>query len=115
MGFIKGRWSSLHGLHIAINKPSHIQFATLWITACITLHTFAMRHKAGLNIMKDEFFIKGKEIMAEEKRAAAAWRAASELQATQDEAQREATRDVELLEGRLKQEKLKKDLFVYLT
>ena len=42
MGFIKGRWSSLCGLQIMINESAHIHFASLWITSCIILHTFAM-------------------------------------------------------------------------
>lgn len=116
MGYIKGRWSSLRGLRIAINEPSHIQFATLWITACITLHNFAMRHEAGYDIKTDEFFISGEQIIAEEKRAAAA-RAeheAAELGSIRDEALREAARDVELIQGRLKREKIKKALFTYL-
>lgn len=114
MGFIKGRWSSLRGLRVQINEPLHIQFASLWITSCIVLHTFAMRYESGLELSTDEFYLEGVRIMAAEKILIAAQTTEAEAGAAVDEAQREAVRDIELLEGRLKRENLKRDLFAYL-
>ncbi|KAJ7698835.1 hypothetical protein B0H14DRAFT_2219712, partial [Mycena olivaceomarginata] len=45
VGFLKGHWSSLRGLRIAINNNKGIQYASLWIMACINLHAFAIRHE----------------------------------------------------------------------
>lgn len=114
MGFIKGRWSSLRGLRISINEPSHIRFATLWITACITLHNFAMRHEAGSDLSTDDFYISGQAVIEEERVAARARAQQEETRAGRDEALREAARDVELLKGRLKREQIKTDLFTHL-
>ncbi|KAF8592787.1 hypothetical protein K439DRAFT_1273646, partial [Ramaria rubella] len=47
VGFLKGCWSSLRGLRVQINQPTHIHFASLWITCCITLHNLAMQDEAG--------------------------------------------------------------------
>ncbi|KAJ3502372.1 hypothetical protein NLJ89_g8916 [Agrocybe chaxingu] len=38
VGYLKGRWSSLRGLRVAINNSAGLQYATLWIIACIHLH-----------------------------------------------------------------------------
>lgn len=114
MGFLKGRWSSLRGLRVQIHEPSHIHFASLWITACITLHTFAMRHEAGLELSVDEFYLEGIKIMAAEKILRSSQLAEAEIRVTADEAQRDAARDIELLEGRLKRESLKNNLLAYL-
>jgi len=114
MGFIKGRWSSLRGLRILINESAHIHFASLWITSCVVLHTFAMRHEAGLDMSSDEFYLEGIRIMEEERVLGAAQMAAAEERAATDEEQREASRDVDLLEGKLMREHLKKELFAVL-
>jgi hypothetical protein len=114
MGFIKGRWSSLCGLRIMINESAHIHFVSLWITSCIILHTFAMRHEGGLELSSDEFYLEGLRIMEEERLSGAAQKVAAEERAAADEQQREATRDIELLEGKLMRENLKKELFVAL-
>lgn len=62
----------------------------------------------------DEFFLEGLKIMAEEKTLHETQRAAREEQAALDEVAREASRDIELMEGKLKRENLKRDLFAYL-
>ena len=111
MGFIKGRWSSLRGLRILINESAHIHFASLWITSCIVLHTFAMRHEAGLELSSDEFYLEGVRIMEEERILGVAQKAAAETRATVNEEQREANREIDLLEGKLMRENLKKELF----
>jgi hypothetical protein len=114
MGFLKSRWSSLHGLRISINETAHIHYASLWITSCIVLHTFAVRHEAGLDVSTNEFYLEGLQIAEEERVSGAAQRAAAEDRAVGNESERETLREVELLEGKLKQENLKKELFVYL-
>jgi|SRR5882757_4491804 len=114
MGFLKGRWSSLRGLRISINESAHIHYASLWITSCIILHTFAIRQEAGLDMSTNEFYLEGLRIADEERVSNAAQRAAAEDRAVGNESEREALREVELLEGKLKRETLKKELFAYL-
>jgi len=87
MGFIKGRWSSLCGLCILINESAHIHFASLWITSCIILHTFAIRHEAGLEMSSDKFYLEGIRIMEEEKKLEVTRKAAAEARAATDEGQ----------------------------
>lgn len=111
MGFLKGRFSSLRGLRVQINQPSHIHVASLWITTCIILHSFAMDHEAGMDVASDEFFHEGLRIMEEEKRNEAEWRQERENEQTRQEAMRDSNRDVELIRARLKREELKVTLF----
>ena len=114
MGFIKGQWSSLYGLQIQINESAHIHFASLWITSCIILHTFAMCCEAGLEMSTDKFYLEGVQIMEEERILVAAQKAAAETRAATDEVEQEAARDIDLLEGKLVRECLKKELFAAL-
>ena len=114
MGFIKGWWSSLRGLHIQINEIAHIHFASLWITSCIILHTFTIWHEAGPEMSNDEFYSEGIQIMEEEKKLEVTRKAAAEARAATDEGQWEAARDIDLLEGKLMREYLKKELFAAL-
>ena len=111
IGFLKGRWSSLRGLRLRIDNPSHIQFAVLWIIACIHLHAFAIGHEQGSNISKDGFYQKGELIMRKEAERKRAWLEEQENHAMEEEEERENRRDMELLEGRIKREELKKSLF----
>jgi DDE superfamily endonuclease len=67
IGYIKGHFCSLRGLRIQINQPHHLKIASLWITACIAVHCFAMTHEAGQDISADEFFCEGLHIVAEER------------------------------------------------
>ncbi|KIJ41811.1 hypothetical protein M422DRAFT_255128 [Sphaerobolus stellatus SS14] len=55
VGFFKGRWSSMQGLHLHINNPTHIHLATIWITTCIILHNFTMQHEEGEDLDSNEF------------------------------------------------------------
>ena len=73
-----------------------------------------MRHEAGLDMSSDEFYLEGIRIMEEERVLGAAQMAAAEERAATDEEQREASRDVDLLEGKLMRENLKKELFAVL-
>lgn len=114
VGFLKGRWSSLRGLRLRIDNQSHIQLATLWIISCIHLHAFAIGHEQGINTSNDGFFRKGKLIIRKEAQRKEAWLEEQERQAQEDEEERENFRDIELLEGRIKREELKLNLFEYL-
>ena len=62
----------------------------------------------------DEFYLEGLRIVEEERASGAAQQAAAEDRAVGNESEREALREVELLEGKLKCEALKKELFAYL-
>ena len=114
IGFLKGRWSSLCGLRVNINDEDKIIYATLWIVSCIHLHAFATGHETGINTSTDSFYHKGIKTMEKEAQKYANWHAEREANAGQIEAQREASRDIELLEGKLKREELKKSLFEFL-
>ena len=85
MGFLKGRWSSLRGLRVHINDEDSLQFASLWITACIHLHTFAMDHKDAQFVTRDRFYKLGRKIMKREKRELREWNEAREDKALQSE------------------------------
>ncbi|KAF8581346.1 hypothetical protein K439DRAFT_1654083 [Ramaria rubella] len=103
VGYLKGRWSSLCGLHLQINKPKDVHFASLWITCCIMLHNLAIQVEAGMDLEADEFYQKGVAL--------------SELTQGDDnetKRQQEVAHDVALLEARLTREQLKKGLFAYL-
>lgn len=114
IGFIKGRWSSLRGLRVNINNEDHIKYAVLWIISCIHLHAFATGHETGINTSTDTFYQNGIKIMEKEAQRYADWYAEREANAGQIEAEREESRDIELLEGKIKREELKKSLFEFL-
>lgn len=114
VGFLKGRWSSLRGLRIAINSEQHLQFASLWVTTCILLHTFAMHFEEGQWVSSNQFYKEGEEIMAEERESRQEWLAAREAAADAAEGELELDEEIELLEGKLKREELKKKLFDWL-
>eukprot|EP00474_Spongospora_subterranea_P008040 CRZ08498.1 hypothetical protein [Spongospora subterranea] len=44
-GILKGRWQSLRGLRICINKPEDVRFACQWISACCVLHNMVNRER----------------------------------------------------------------------
>ncbi|KAF8804572.1 hypothetical protein BYT27DRAFT_7106895, partial [Phlegmacium glaucopus] len=56
VGYVKSRWGSLRGLCVSIKGEKGIQYAMLWIIACIHLHSFAMQHKRGEDLSKNNFF-----------------------------------------------------------
>jgi hypothetical protein len=102
-----------------------MQFAALWVTACIAVHSFAMDHEDGSKVTNDDFYIQGLGIMQAEK-------AAKEAELLAEEQARDAARaagqyvdvemvedqgdrDLNLLEGRLKREELKKALLQYIN
>ncbi|KAF8230066.1 hypothetical protein L208DRAFT_1283603, partial [Tricholoma matsutake] len=67
MGFLKGCWSSLWGLHTCINDEKGLQYAALWVTACIHLHAFALNHKDMQFVNRDTFYKKGQRIAKKER------------------------------------------------
>ena len=42
-GILKGRWQSLRGLPVCINKQADVQAACDWIIACCILHNIVTR------------------------------------------------------------------------
>jgi hypothetical protein len=111
VGFLKGRWSSLRGLRVAINGEKGLQYASLWIVACINLHAFAMRHEDGEFTSKDAFFKDGKSYQKDQKKVEKKWRQKRQEVADELEERRDADDDIGLLEGRLKREQLRAALF----
>ena len=97
IGFLKGRWSSLWGLQSRINDEKGLQLASLWITACIHLHTFAMDHEDAWFITKDKFYKVGQRIIIKERHEQAEWNAMREDEALVSEWEREEQGEIELL------------------
>ena len=98
-----------------MDNEKGVQYASLWITSCIVLHAFAMDHEANGMVSKDAFFREGCNIMENERREHDAWLTEREEQAAREDKDREEGREIELLEGKLKREELKKDLFADLA
>jgi hypothetical protein len=42
MGFLKGRFGSLHGMRVCVDSPDQIKVAVWWVVACMAIHNFAM-------------------------------------------------------------------------
>lgn len=115
MGYLKGRWSSLRGLRCNINdRDSHIS-ATLWIAACIHLHNFALGHEQNEHPESDCFFLKGQQYIQEDKVQYEIWRQHEIENREQLERDYNDEEEIELLEGKLMRENLKKELFRYLN
>ena len=55
IGFLKDRFQSLRQLRISINAEQNMQYAALWVTACIAVHSFAMDHEDGSKLATDDF------------------------------------------------------------
>ncbi|KIJ47696.1 hypothetical protein M422DRAFT_248702 [Sphaerobolus stellatus SS14] len=106
MGFLKGRWSSLRGLRLRLDKEEDIQLACICITACITLHSFAMQHESGQDIETDVFFQEGLALVERERHEEAERHAL-------DEIEREVVSDVGLQAGKEWRQKLKEHLQVF--
>lgn len=108
IGFLKGRWSSLCGLCTHINDERGLHYGTLWITACILLHAFAIDHESSTFTTRDRFFREGLKILRQEQQA--------------DRDNEEMAMDIdnngddegELTKGKLKHEQLKGLLFAHL-
>ena len=110
----EGRWSSLCGLQLQIDDPDAHKFATLWIASCIHLHNFAIGHEKKENPEADVFYIEGRWYLDREREEEDRWREEQRVQLREEEADYDVVENVELLEGKIKWEELKKALFNYL-
>ena len=82
---------------------------------CGSQHAFAMDHEDAQFITRDKFHKAGQKIMIKERWELAEWNMRREEEELQSEQDQEEQGEIKLLEGKLKQERLKKDLFVYLN
>jgi hypothetical protein len=98
-----------------MDNEKGVQYASLWITSCIILHAFAMDHEADGRVPRDGFFREGCKIMESERREHDVRPAEMEEQMAREAEDGEEGREIELLEGRLKREELKKELFAELV
>lgn len=114
MGFLKGRWSSLRGLRVAISNEKLLHFATLWIIGCIHLHAFAMKHEEGQDMRRDKFYQNGQKYQKKQQKLERKWRRQQRRQQAENEEELDKSDDVELLEGKLKREELKDAIIAYL-
>ena len=109
-----GRWSSLRGLRCAVDNTKGLHFASLWVTTCIHLHAFAMDHEDGIHISTDQFFKQGVQLMRKERRVRAEWLAVREEVAGHAERRADEDKEIELLEGKVRREDLKRELFAHI-
>ncbi|CAA7264516.1 unnamed protein product [Cyclocybe aegerita] len=114
VGYLKGQWSSLRGLHVAINNSAGLQYATLWIIACIHLHAFAMKHEAGQDMSSDKFYRQGKKYQRKQQHLERCWRQERRNRNAEEENQLDQVNDIGLLEGKLKRVELKESILEYL-
>lgn len=114
MGYLKGRWSSLRGLRLRVDHTEAHIFATLWIATCIHLHNFTVAHENKENPEADQFYIEGQRYMEEDRARCNEWMAAARERLGGEEEQYGDEEGIELLEGKIKREELKKALFEHL-
>ena len=114
MGYLKGRWSSLCGLRLRINNEEEHMFATLWIASYIHLHNFVIGQERKENPEVDLFYIEGQWYMDIERQQGDLWREERRAWLQADEANYQPAENIELLEGKIRQEELKRALFDYL-
>jgi Arc/MetJ-type ribon-helix-helix transcriptional regulator len=76
---------------------------------------FAMDHEDGIFVSRDRFLRRGLKIMRQEKAAQEEWEAEWAAHAEILESEREVSQDIGLLEGKVKREELKEELFTYLN
>lgn len=115
VGYVKGRWASLRGLRVSIKGERGIQYATLWIITCIHLHAFAMRHERGEDLSRDKFFRRGRRYQKKQRHIERRWRRDRQENMTNIEDGLDVDDDVELLQGKIKRETLKEELFKYMN
>lgn len=113
VGFLKGRWSSLRGLRVAISNEKLLHFATLWIIGCIHLHAFAMKHEEGQDMRRDTFYREGHKYQKKQRKAEEKWRRRQRRRQAENEEELDRNDDIELLEGKLKREELKDAIIAY--
>ena len=93
-----------------------VQYAALWLTACIHLHAFVMDHEDRQFRTKDRFYTDGCKLMEKEwheqdtREALRAEEGVVEGNGGDDDDE-----EINLLPGRVKYEDLKRELFKYLN
>lgn len=105
MGFLKGQWALLRGLRACVNNDKGLKYATLWITACIHLHAFAMDHEDALFTTCDQFYCNGQRMMHQERHAIREWQRKHENDMDVDYDGNDEENEVK--QGKLKHEHLK--------
>ncbi len=113
IGYLKGRWSSLRRLRIAVRSQKMLQYASLWVIACVHLHGFARQHEQG-DYQADEFFRKGRWYIHKQRRQEKEWRREIRRQAADDERRCGERNETELQEGKERREELKRALYEHL-
>jgi hypothetical protein len=103
----------LWGLRVAINNEKGIQYASLWIMACINLHSFAINHENAHNFSRDRFYRQGKKYPKEQKRLERRWHRERHQRRADIEHDQDEEEDISLLEGKITREELKEKLFRY--
>ncbi|KAI5829575.1 hypothetical protein K523DRAFT_241839, partial [Schizophyllum commune Tattone D] len=114
VGFLKCRWGSLKGLRVAVDSTKGLLYASLWTTACIHLHCFALRHEDTGDLDQDHFFRAGRRYAKKVRRFERRWRQEQRERVARTEEELDEEDDVELLEGKFKRAQLKDMLFEYL-
>ncbi|VDB88565.1 unnamed protein product [Peniophora sp. CBMAI 1063] len=114
IGFLKGRWASLKGLRVDVNSEKGLEYASLWIRACILLHMFAMKHESGENMEQDVFYRSGVRYQKKQREFEEEWRTYWEAVEEERALSVEDEEELELLEGKFKREQLKTELFDWL-
>ncbi len=76
---------------------------------------FAMDHEDGTFVSRDRFLKQGLKIIRQEKAMQEEWEAEWAAHVEVLEIEREESHDISLLEGKLKREELKNELFTYLN
>lgn len=76
---------------------------------------FAMDHEDGMFVSGGTFLKQGLKLIREEREMLREWEAEREEHAAEIEGEREESHDIGLLEGKVKREELKDELFIYLN
>jgi hypothetical protein len=83
-----------------MNESAHAPIASIWITACIALHNFALAHEGG-DYERDNFFCQGMDMAQED----------ANMQPGQVPADNQIGGAQNLAEGKEKREQVKRWLF----
>jgi hypothetical protein len=113
VSFLKGRWSCLRDLWLHVDDQKGLAFTTLWVMSCIHLHNFAIMHEQSGDVQADTFFIKGQRIIEQERQLWETWGGLRRQQLAEEELEYDDEENIQLLEGKLKWEKLKQAMREY--
>jgi hypothetical protein len=109
VGYWKGRFQSMRGLQVLIDRLEDIQFTLRRITATIVLHSFAVDHERGIPLDVDPFYIEGILFVKQESVRCAAHRDTGECAQTQVDCARAC--EAKLVVACARREELKGVLF----